>query len=336
MASPAMISSRAWLRHKRVIGVFNGKGGVGKTTLAALLAYLLWQAGLRVLYLDFNTQGNGSRREFNLFEAGTEVWESDGEEHSVLDDDGQALVRATINGEKLVPVEVPGHPGLFIGHGGMKISQLLKYIGAINDDEKAELINAMLRASHEDYDAIVLDSPPENPDTQRALLSAVRYAVFPAKTDAASLADGLRLLGREFDLVQERYNPHLELLGGMLFATQLKAPGVDKAGRKMGAPWLELLNKMAFLLGGEELACPVHMPYKETVAIKTRDYRRNVVALEALGVEEGWPKSEMEPIIAVSAAWTEATRFFLQRIADLQAAASVPAQGGAPAGAVTA
>lgn len=358
MASAEMVNRRAWLATKRVIAVYNGKGGVGKTTLSAILAYMLWKLGLRVLVLDFNSQGNYSRREVNLFSAGTK-YDADGELRSVLDDDGDALFAAIVTGKPFDPIEVPDHPGLFLGHGGEQIGKLFKYIGSLPDKDKVDCINRLMQAMESDVDVIIYDTPPENPDTTLALFAATHYAVFSAKTDGASLEDGLKKLGRQFAEVKENYNPYLTLLGGVLFATQLKAPRLaeppkDENGKLItdpdviaglvreavasgahetlrdGKPWLAKFAELQTLLGDGSLACPQHVPMREGVGNMARDYRMNVIELEALAVAENWPAKLLDPIVAASAAWAAVGDFLIDRLLEEEDAlnAGVPAQGG--------
>src|SRR5690606_9318636 len=63
-------------RSTRVIAVFSGKGGVGKTFVSLHLAYGLSEAGYRTLLVDFDLHGGGMlaaalavRPQFSLVDA---------------------------------------------------------------------------------------------------------------------------------------------------------------------------------------------------------------------------------------------------------------------------
>lgn len=64
----------------KVINVANFKGGVGKTTTSVMLSYLLAEKNYRVLFLDFDPQGNGTdfllRKTFKLERPQTSIYDA--------------------------------------------------------------------------------------------------------------------------------------------------------------------------------------------------------------------------------------------------------------------
>lgn len=54
----------------KVLGIVNRKGGVGKTTTATTLSYLLSKGGCRVALIDFDGQRHGNRGQQDPGKAG--------------------------------------------------------------------------------------------------------------------------------------------------------------------------------------------------------------------------------------------------------------------------
>jgi cellulose biosynthesis protein BcsQ len=93
----------------RVVTTGNGKGGVGKTTVAANTAGLAAADNTAVLLIDLNGQGN----------VGREL----GYREGPLDDDGRALADAIAEGAPLRPVS-SGRPNLDVCVGGSAVGHL--------------------------------------------------------------------------------------------------------------------------------------------------------------------------------------------------------------------
>lgn len=185
----------------RVMAVINGKGGVLKTTLAANIAGLLAQSGLRILLVDLDPQGN----------VGTSL----GYRYSDDDDDGRNLAAALGGFQDARPVQA--RPNLEVMPGGSQLrgaaASLVSTAGRDPDEAKAALARA-LAPIVSDYDFALIDCPPGDEMLQNTALAAARWALVPTHTDRAS-TDGLAGVASRFDSVLG-VNPDLDLLGIVL------------------------------------------------------------------------------------------------------------------------
>lgn len=199
----------------RVVAIANGKGGVGKTSLATTLAGMAAEAGYKILLIDLDPQGN--------------IGEDLGYTGAGLGDEGAALVGALAAG---LPLTVPvsrARPDIDVISGGERLDDLAGLLlsrhrnGQPVADVLAEPLAEMLELN--EYDLVIIDSPPGEPNLQLLALGAARWLIIPTRGDASSLKGMLRIVQR---LVEARtHNPNLELLGVVLFdiassATRLK------------------------------------------------------------------------------------------------------------------
>lgn len=180
--------------------VLNGKGGVGKTSLAANLAGLAALTGWRVLAVDLDPQGNLGRDLGYLADA----------------DDGSALATAAAAGARPEPLR-DVRPNLDVLAGGPALDGLVADLQRAllgGDLAAADRLGATLGAVAGDYDLVVIDSPPGEALLHAAAIRAVHYIVIPTRADAASI-DGL---GRVAAVVAREgpSNPGLEVLGVVL------------------------------------------------------------------------------------------------------------------------
>lgn len=189
----------------RVVAVANGKGGVGKTSVATNLAGLAAAGGFRVLFIDLDPQGNAGE-DLGYTGAGT-------------GDEGAGLVTALAGGGALQLSISQVRTNLDVISGGGVLDDLAGILlsrhsrGTAVADVLAKPLAVFL--DDREYDLVVIDCPPGEPNLQLLALGAAKWLIIPTRGDAASLKGMARIAER---LVQAReYNPTLELLGVVLF-----------------------------------------------------------------------------------------------------------------------
>ena len=193
----------------RVLTVANGKGGVGKSTVAANVAGLSAAAGWKVLLVDFDPQGNAG----HLLGYG---WDG-------RSDHGRHLVDALVAGRPLAPPLRGVRDGLDVIPGGEHLDTLEDVLaGRVKrGQEIQEVFAAAIAPIAGDYDLIVLDTPPTRPVLLRMALGATRWIVVPTRPGRMSI-EGLRALAAEM-VAARRTNPELELLGALLYDVESSA-----------------------------------------------------------------------------------------------------------------
>ena len=201
---------------RRVVAIANGKGGVGKTTLAAGLAGQAAKSGLRVLLVDTDPQGNLGRD----LGYGTQ--------------DGSSLGLAITHG---LPVDVirgvrdrldviSGGPALwdvapaFTARGARGAS--LPGLRPALDKVRTET------GTH--YDLVLIDTPPGEPILQELVFAASDFLIIPTRSDDASL-DGLVVVAQRFAAARTS-NPNLTLLGVALFGVRAGSTRLHKRVRQ--------------------------------------------------------------------------------------------------------
>ncbi|MGW4410934.1 ParA family protein [Nonomuraea sp. NPDC004702] len=206
----------------KVIAFANGKGGVGKSSMAAAFAAAAARAGLRTLLIELDQQGNNA--EDLGFVADRQ-----------LADDGAAQARMILEGAKLQPTGTP-RKNLDVLPGGELLEsvaeefycqrRLSRHSG---DHSWVGMYAAAIEQVYEDYDLIVLDVAPGSKVLQLQALVAADVVIIPSKSDPSS-RKGLRLVARRFREARE-HNPDLALLGVVLFATNSSATRVKQGIR---------------------------------------------------------------------------------------------------------
>lgn len=169
--------------------IINGKGGVLKTTISTNLAGLLAAAGYKVLLVELDSQENASR-DLGVF--------------GKVTDQGSALAAALTGRAQLSPVK-DVRPGLDFVPGGEHLDEL---------DADIDLEDALAPIA-DNYDVVIIDSPPGSKNLQMAALEATHFVVIPTRADAGSI-DGLAKVARRFLDVRGGRNPDLDLLGVVL------------------------------------------------------------------------------------------------------------------------
>ncbi len=190
---------------RRVVAIANGKGGVGKTTLTSGLAGEVAAAGRQVLVVDTDPQGNLGR------DLG--YGQQDGNSLGLAITHGLPLDVSRGVRERLDVVS--GGPALwdvapaFTSRGarGAALPGLRPAIDKVRPD-----------GTGDDYDLVLVDTPPGEPILQELVFAASDYLIIPTRSDEASL-DGLVVVAQRFAAARA-VNPALTLLGVVLFGVR--------------------------------------------------------------------------------------------------------------------
>lgn len=300
----------------RVVAVANGKGGAGKTSVAANLAGLAAAAGWRTLLIDLDPQGNCGH------DLGYGWPDDDG---LVRSDHGAALVEALVSGGVLTPVVPDSRPGLDVISGGEHLDDVEDVvIGRIRRSKSAHgLLAAALRPLAPRYDLVVLDTPPTRPALLQLALTASRWIVVPSKTDRSSI-EGLRTLAAQIALVRPS-NPDLAVLGAVLF-------GVTSTASVVRRNAIEDIE--AALAGAAPLFGSV-IRHAEATAVEARERGLLVheVAERVTGAEPFWkalregrtPARMPGSASALAGDYVRLVREMLDRLVDLEGSAQADA-----------
>ncbi|MBV9293687.1 MAG: ParA family protein [Frankiales bacterium] len=192
---PAPAAPEVWPRppSRRVLGVANQKGGVGKTTTTVNLAAALAQHGARVLVVDLDPQGNASTAFAVDHRAGIP---------SVYD--------VLINGQPIdeVAVDVAGIPGLSCVPATIDLAGAeIELVSVVARESR---LSRALDAVAESYDYVFVDCPPSLGLLTVNALVAAQEVLIPIQCEFYAL-EGLSQLLRNIDLVRAHLNPRLHV-----------------------------------------------------------------------------------------------------------------------------
>lgn len=154
----------------KIVSVTSGKGGVGKTTLTANLAYALAKKGHRVLIFDGD-----------LGMANVDIFYGVRAEHSIKD---------VLNGERSInEVIVPLAPQISLISGGSGLVDLNR----LNGFERRALVEAVIGLDFQ-YDYLIIDTAPGISDNVLQLNSAAHICSVVITPDPSSLTDSYALI----------------------------------------------------------------------------------------------------------------------------------------------
>jgi ATP-binding protein involved in chromosome partitioning len=170
------IALTATKRGRTLIAVGSGKGGVGKSTLAANLAVALARLGHKVGLIDADIYGPSQPKLFG------------------------ATQRAEARDKKLIPVEAHGVKLLSIGQLVAEGTAL-----AWRGPMASGALNQLIEADWGDAELIVVDLPPGTGDVQLSLIQKAR----PAAAVIVSTPQDLSLIdaARAIDLFEKTHVP---------------------------------------------------------------------------------------------------------------------------------
>jgi ATP-binding protein involved in chromosome partitioning len=202
----------------RILAVGSGKGGVGKSTLAANLAVALHRMGLRVGLVDADIHGPSLPR--------------------LLGNDG---TKPRAEGDRLIPIEsAAGVPVLSMGHLS-RPGQAIAWRGPMAGNALGQLIGADWRG----VDLLVVDLPPGTGDVQLTMIQKHK----PAGAVIVSTPQDLALIdaARAVSLFNQAGVPIIGLVENMAgyvcphcgaVSDPFGHGGAQAAAAEMGLPFL--------------------------------------------------------------------------------------------------
>lgn len=175
----------------KTLSIANQKGGVGKSTLTVHLAYAALDAGLRVLLVDMDQQGNLSMT-FTATEGAAPGLAA------------SKLYAAEANNEQ--PQVINDH---------LAIIRADKALLAIDkaENQVIRLPGLALRRFAKDFDLCLIDTPPLLGVRLMASLAASDYVVTPVSVGLYELAGVADLMATIHVIRTQGFNPRLKHLG---------------------------------------------------------------------------------------------------------------------------
>lgn len=177
-----------------VITVTNQKGGVGKTTTAVNMAYYIAKAGKKTLLIDFDPQGNAT--------SGLGI------DKQALD---QAMVDVIMGSATLDQVTLPtAYKDFYLAPTMPSLANA--EVELAQADRRFSRLKTAIESSEQNYDVVIIDSPPSLSLLTVNGLVAANYVLLPVQAEFYAL-EGLGQLLDAMKLVRKGMNPTLELLG---------------------------------------------------------------------------------------------------------------------------
>ena len=180
-------------RHRRVFCVANQKGGVGKTTTTVNIGVALALAGLHVLVIDLDPQGNASTALGAVRTVGTP---------SIYD----VLLGEISAGEAIQTC--PDAPRLGVLPATIDLAGA--EIELVTMDGREHRLKAAIDAIEGEYDYVFIDCPPSLGLLTVNAMVATSEVLIPIQCEYYAL-EGLGQLLNNIDLVKQHLNPGLSV-----------------------------------------------------------------------------------------------------------------------------
>lgn len=249
---------------KNIIAVSSGKGGVGKSTVAANLAVALAMQGYKVGLLDADIFGPSQPKMFHLEEARPYTEEVDGRE----------LIRPEENyGVKLLSI------GFFVNK-----EDAVLWRGAMASNALKQLIG---EANWGALDYFLIDLPPGTSDIHLTMVQtlAITGAIVVSTPQEVALADARKGISM---FTGEKVNvPVLGLIENMAWFTPAELPenkyylfgkeGCKRLAEELGVPLLGQIPIVQSICEGGDSGCPVALNPDSITGLAFQELARNVV-----------------------------------------------------------
>lgn len=183
----------------QVVTIGIQKGGVGKSTTAGLLSYLLSEEGFKVLALDMDSQGN-------LTDLLTGIEPEDFEEQTILE--------AFENGD-LEPYIVEVNENLHVVPTDDYLATLAKLLYTspkYRNTDKSTALRSLIEPIKDRYDFIIIDTPPSLSEPMTNAICASDHVIVLAESSKWAFTAIPRFLGT-VNYAKEHVNPGLNVTG---------------------------------------------------------------------------------------------------------------------------
>lgn len=185
-------------RETRILTVANQKGGVGKTTTSVNVAAAMALAGLKVLVIDLDPQGNAST--------------AFGVDHQ---EDTNGTYDVIVQGEHIAEMMVPAprFESLWVLPASLDLAGAdIELITSVSEEERPFRLRDALDDFLGEYemDYVFVDCPPSLGMLTINALAAVTEVLIPIQCEFYAL-EGVQQLLRTIEFAKERLNPGLDV-----------------------------------------------------------------------------------------------------------------------------
>lgn len=198
----------------KVIGIVNKKGGVGKTTTATTLSYLLSKKGFKVALIDFDGQRHSTLLSGVLYPEQLEITIYEILKSLVMEEN---LPEA---GEYVIPTE----NGVHLIPASEKLDNFEKLMSDTTFQEYK--LKEYVDTIKGQYDYIIIDCMPRMGTPMINVMICADSLIIPVQSETLA-AEGMSSFLRAFHRIQSRCNPGLKI-EGILFTMDSKRTNLSK------------------------------------------------------------------------------------------------------------